>query len=286
MSKSEYIVEITRENNSLSGKMQKVKNGKNDTKDTIFDPTIFLIDLYKKDTNHLLANDVKNVFGFKFDNLSATHDLMFVDILNKFVRENKTFDLYDLEKFKVLFDVNVNYAVYYKIATYTTDDLNAKPIKSENYMPYLYHSDNAEDIFNQDIKCHKYKYICNDITEILFAIFHYLMMNKYKVATCRHCEKRFFTNSFKNMYCKRKSPYKKYDHLECEQAVRNISQKFKKRRDNLYGRYMTYDKDNDKAYAFSDEVKPFTDKVKISPTVANLKEYENFLYVTHGKKEI
>lgn len=49
-----------------------------------------------------------------------------------------------------------------------------------------------------------------------------------------HCNTLFATISEKTKYCKQKSPYPNYTHLNREQAVRNISQQIKRKYKKIY----------------------------------------------------
>ncbi len=66
------------------------------------------------------------------------------------------------------------------------------------------------------------------LSDYYIAIAFEVLKRNYKYAVCQHCGKAFFKKSNREgnnkKYCKRQSPCKGYEHLQCEQAVRNIKQ--------------------------------------------------------------
>ena len=92
-----------------------------------------------------------------------------------------------------------------------------------------------------------YCYESTDIKDIIFSNIHFALNNGYKFIQCAHCGRWFFKSggviNSRTKYCKRKSPFKGYEHLECEQAVRNINQqcsRIKKRIRNRLEYRMSY----------------------------------------------
>jgi len=123
----------------------------------------------------------------------------------------------------------------------------------------------------------RFAYTCNSIEEVLFATWHYLVFNDFKKFNqCHHCEKFFAATSLKVKYCNDYSPYEKYTHLSCEQAVRNIKQKLARRKNNIaYHLQIWY---SDKTFhEFLDEYDKLDELIKERSTVENLKILEHFL---------
>ena len=88
----------------------------------------------------------------------------------------------------------------------------------------------------QCFKGEYYRYICKTFNDVVNAILHYLFEHGYKFAMCVHCERYFATKALKQRYCRRKTHYTGYEHLDCEQAVRNIHQKLKRQYDRVNDR--------------------------------------------------
>lgn len=100
----------------------------------------------------------------------------------------------------------------------------------------MYHIDTALSFSFSDIT--QYFYECYSMSDVVFAILHFLASRQYKFNICAHCGRYFATTSYKQKYCFRKSPMQQYKHLNCEQAVRNITQEinrgYKRIYNNLY----------------------------------------------------
>ena len=58
-------------------------------------------------------------------------------------------------------------------------------------------------ILNCEFKENKtYIYNCKTLSEIVFAILHYLIDNNYKINVCKYCDNFFITDTFKIPFCK------------------------------------------------------------------------------------
>lgn len=119
----------------------------------------------------------------------------------------------------------------------------------------------------------------NNFLMIPFAIIHYLISHGYRIKKCNHCHKYFVANSVRSrrkIYCDRNSPYKGFEHLNCEQAVRNILTKLSRKRLSVYKKLYNIDSIW-KPGEFSLECKEYRDNIKKEGSVENLQEYEQFL---------
>lgn len=112
------------------------------------------------------------------------------------------------------------------------------------------------------------------INEYIVGITGESNVNGYIIKKCNHCHKYFSVNPIKSrrkIYCDRKSPYKGFEHLDCEQAVRNILLKLKRKRIKICETISNKDD-------FLSTCKIYMDKIKKQSGVENLKEYEQFLW--------
>ena len=131
--------------------------------------------------------------------------------------------------------------------------------------------------------------------EILFSIVHYYVMNGYKLARCKHCEKLFATRSLKTQYCARISPCYRMvvcgkpvlrEPLQCGQAVAVIKQRFKDRKRSIYNSWYVSQKHiGELTNAF---LNTFTDGFSAfnkAPTVANARALHEYLYSDEMPKQ-
>ncbi len=106
-----------------------------------------------------------------------------------------------------------------------------------------------------------------------------LSLKGYRIKKCNHCHEYFSVNSVKSrrkIYCDRNSPYEGFEHLNCEQAVRNILTKLKRKYSRIYENFEntgTIYRHQD----FINECKILKEKIKKESSVENLKEYEQYL---------
>ena len=108
-------------------------------------------------------------------------------------------------------------------------------------------------------------------------------MNKYtKIRKCNHCGKLYYYNHEKQIYCKRKSPYENYTHLECEQAVRNIKKKLSDRNKSIKSNLDNYYEHNFEAYI--EQWYKYKDEVDKCSSIENLKMLEVFTESSNMKK--
>lgn len=127
---------------------------------------------------------------------------------------------------------------------------------------------------------------CETMRGVLFSIVHFLILNGYKFAYCKHCGKLFATKSLKEQYCKRISPCynmvvagKKIlsSELTCEQAVRCITQKFRDRKKCIYNNWYV-NRDEYFCEILNYECSAHVNAIKAAPTVENICKYQEYLY--------
>lgn len=140
------------------------------------------------------------------------------DLKNK-IENNNLFTLTELEKLKSFYDVQFRLDVItVEVEKGFPDPLRFGFCTSQNML---------DSIDNEN---HYYTYICHSMTDVIFAILHYLLMNDYKFRKCEHCEKYFATKTFKQKYCTRNSPLTGHTHLKCGTAVDHVMKSIKERR--------------------------------------------------------
>lgn len=121
-----------------------------------------------------------------------------------------------------------------------------------------------------------YLYYCYSKADVLYAILHYLIMNDYKFSECHHCINYFATKTYKQKYCKRKSPCFGYEKYECEQAVREFKRKLARRRKAICNNLsMNYTQEH--YLNFLDVCDTYKKEVDERSTTYNLESYESFL---------
>lgn len=255
-----------------------------------FSPDSVLCDLsifdYDKETN-IKYNDKKYIdevvyTGYNtekaFNNIKISkHDDIYyyslAQLIKKQILNMETFNIKDIEKLRIYFDIKLNYSISYKE---NTKMFRKNEVK--DYVPLQYgfcSIDNFLDRKNKR-KENKYIYQCNNLTEVVFAVLHYLIYNGYYyIRECNHCNKLYFYNHRKVKYCSRKSPYENFSHLDCEQAVRNIKQKFTRKYNSIVETLDIYYPD-DKDLFMNDynSLKRIVDK---KATIDSLKNIDTFL---------
>lgn len=115
-----------------------------------------------------------------------------------------------------------------------------------------------------------YTYHCKKISDIPFAILHFLLQHDFKFRRCEHCEKWFATNSLKVKYCSRNSPYPGYEHLKCGEAVDHIMKKIKKRKHSILTYLSNY---------YTDAINLFMKEYQAAESILLLKSVSNLQYL-------
>jgi len=117
-------------------------------------------------------------------------------------------------------------------------------------------------------------YTCYSLEDILFAVWHYLVLQGYiKFNQCHHCERYFATTTLKQKYCNRKSPYKDCKKQTCDKAVDKMKLKLTRRANGVYSHLLDFY--HEEVY---NEFKSEYKKLKAKRwNVENLKELERFL---------
>lgn len=153
--------------------------------------------------------------------------------------------------------------------------LNRKLFEVENqhFIPLRIDS-KTDDIF--------YSYESTDIKDIIFSSIHFALENGYKFSQCSHCGRWFFKDGSRagsrKKYCNRKSTFNGYEHLPCEQAVRNINQELQREKKRIYNSMVREHLNTEQfVYDFLDECAEYMTKIKKCASVQNLSDYWTFL---------
>lgn len=316
MENYKYIVEISMEDKRLRGKLQETKKVNKITtidKNIKIDDTTQVGEIINTDKKLIVLKNQQKLINYNFVPNSVLCDLsVFENINNEVDKDNtntdyiyeKSFDIpikinkhkdtyyyiftkliaeriinnkpikfKELEKLKLYFDISLDYSISYKE--------KSKTIKKDfDYVPLQCGFCNIEKVFeNNDKKSHKYIYKCNTLTDVIFAILHYLVINKYnKIKKCNHCGKLFFYNNERSKYCNRKSPYTLYNKknkLECEQTVRNVKQNFSIKHKRRYNENRICERSLNE---YLDVYYFHKDKIDNCSSIENLEEMRKFLY--------
>jgi len=162
-------------------------------------------------------------------------------------------------------------------------------IKNSTTERYQYKTLDYRESFDEDNMLeqlfsapYKFEYRCYRLEDIIFSVLHYLAFFKYKFAKCNHCERYYATQTYKTKYCNRKSPHEEYNHLECEQAVKDIKQLVARRKKSIEEHLKVNYKDL--ADDFHIKYHELRDPVKTEPTVENLNKIIQFTDKTNIKK--
>lgn len=132
-------------------------------------------------------------------------------------------------------------------------------------------------------------YTCANIQQVVFSILHFLILNGYKFANCKHCGRLYATQNLKNTYCSRTSPYPGYERYYCKDAVKRINDALEKRRKTVYERLRI--RANEYGYGskygtifrnFQDKCCEYKATIKENASIENLSAYAAYLQSGEG----
>lgn len=153
--------------------------------------------------------------------------------LRKIVLHDKDLTLATFERLRSFFDLKFDFDIVDRAKDDEIDTLLDTPIR--------FGFCNIETALNSGQgDNHLFMYRCRTMVDVPFAVLHYLLWNGYKFRQCEHCEQLFAAKSFKTKYCTRKSPFERYTHLPCWEAVDHIKKHFKKRKNSILKNLNTY----------------------------------------------
>lgn len=184
------------------------------------------------------------------------------DCINYVLRNSFTKDFFEI------FASNRLLNLYRKVAK--TIDVSTLSLKIE----HLNIDDNKSDFI--------FYYESDNIRDIVFSTIHFALENGYKFSQCSHCGRWFFKDGSRagsrKKYCNRKSTFNGYEHLPCEQAVRNINQELQREKKRIYNSMVREHLSTEQfVYDFLDECAEYMTKIKKCASVQNLSDYWTFL---------
>lgn len=282
MKEPKYIISISfkRENDkkNIKGVFQYSDNN-NNLITYEFSPLSVLCDLSIFDFSNY--NDNENIYtgysneralnNIKIDKHKDTYYYSLAQLIKNQILNKKLFTIKDIEKLKLYFDIKLNYSISYLD-------------KNNGLKPLQYSYCKIDNIIDKDIRKteHTYIYNCFTLTDVLFSILHYLIYNDYNhIENCNHCNRLYFYNNKKILYCDRNSPYSGYTNLKCEQAVRNIKQYFSRIHKRIYNNFYNYKEENLNEYL--DKYYIYKEKIDECSSIKNLKEMDKYLKSVYKK---
>ena len=307
MSTDKYQITITNIDNIFYGVLHGAEQGYPDFEIT-FDPLTVLCDLLdvvgyvkgmtysinnnflkSKYTEHpfLLSQKYQEIFEWEFEHTtSAWWFWSAVEILIDIIVNNQIISLSQFEVYKAFFNLQFTSKTEFEafnpfFREYEFCEMNAGDYNADALTRFVPLSENNGLNINEMFELKKgspirHTYTCQTLEDIIFAVLQFLLLHGYKFNNCNHCGRYFATKTLKTLYCKRKSPYPKYEHHECEQAVRTITQKLKNRKNAAFKNLRDYYK-NGVYIDFANEYYRLSNAVKDCSSVENLKELEVFL---------
>ena len=141
----------------------------------------------------------------------------------------------------------------------------------------------------------RYNYSCYELNELVYCVWHYLILHEYKSKKCEHCGKYFAVKSFKQKYCSRKSSFpdkiylnekviyqknakrKRNFNYSCAGVVKDVKDKLAQRKKTIYNHLVGY-YDWQTATNFSNEyLKRINHVIDKGANIDNLKEFVEYL---------
>jgi hypothetical protein len=211
--------------------------------------------------------------------------------LNEIITKNKRLSASEFEVLKQFLSLTFTFKIelreinpLYKL-DYRVNPINQEKVFPYQYVPLSYNYDfSMEKIFveNRDT-ANRFIYSCSSMEDVIFSVLHYLVLFKYKFGKCNHCSNYFATQTLKQKYCNRKSPYKEYEHVDCEQAVRNIKQKCVRRMGHVCSNLNEF-YEQDVSIIFNNVYEVYKKAVDECSSVKNLFMLDQFLSTDNVKK--
>lgn len=305
MKESPYKIIITADNGVTTGVFQISEPGK-PISNINFDPTTILCDLfdtvnYEKEYDYESENYYLNNQYFKhpFFKIDLPEDIIqsrfhshvhyyyffdFIVTLKELCDQKTNISLNQFEVYKQYFNSDFTYKIEFEDLNpcWGLTDITEDGTIIEDDRMYTFQSVSEirdftiRELFNFHTgQPFRHSYNCHSLADIICSVWHYLILHDYKFARCNHCGRYFATQTLKKQYCDRNSTYKNFEHLNCEQAVRNIKQKLARRKNSAYTYLSNYYEGG--VDLFLEEHFKLKKMVDNNPCVDNLKALEEFL---------
>jgi len=265
--------------------------------DIEFNPLNILGDLKYICTNLQLKDKAKPIVGldknllfhtpYKLESclkLDVSHDVRYFFLLEK-IREIITSD-------KQVSSIDLHrIAQYFQLSPIHEFSTKAEYDKQNNlfiYSPQTYHFCDMTELSNPLPDEHIYQSHCKNASEIIFAIFYYLMTNQYHFYKCQHCQKysAISRKQGRKKYCQRKNFFddlsffldedterryhlNKYKNLSCEKAIDKLLNRIRQRKKKIYDHLNKY-KFPEQLDDFLNGYNDINDNIKENPSTENL----------------
>ncbi len=217
--------------------------------------------------------------------------LKFISALEKIMRNNQYKTLKDLEALQRQYNLELECEISVKEPNILFDLLRKKGrnVKKHTSKPIKYEFGKINDELLQNTylnRDHQFDYHCRSLSDILFAILHFIIIHQYKFNTCALCQKTYvkLPNHGQGKYCPRPNPLvlsscfdektkEKLKNLSCEKSM----SKFREIIRNKKKSKLIYAPSEEEQNRFLSEFNNYNDKAKISPTIKNLEELYSFV---------
>lgn len=118
---------------------------------------------------------------------------------------------------------------------------------------------------------------------VIYALLYYYGFNNLRIVQCGLCNRWFATPNMREKYCSRNALLAGYEHLHCEQAVRNALQNLQRRKKKVYAKLYENGGETDingcpiAIDDFLNKCAVYSDAIKRRATAANINAYSDYL---------
>lgn len=123
----------------------------------------------------------------------------------------------------------------------------------------------------------------NSAVAVVYALLYYYGFNDLRIVQCGLCDRWFATPNMREKYCSRSAPLAGFEHLHCEQAVRNALQNLQRRKKKIYAKLYENGGETDingcpiAIDEFLNKCANYSDAIKKRATAANISAYSDYL---------
>lgn len=285
MSKYQIIIEYNKESSSFSGSLFTGKES------IPFDPTTILARLnYKREPANISDLyfddwDYEYEYGFgkkiKIANREQYYKLVIAirKLILASYESHTVLNSSNIDVLRLYFDISNSFTASKTIPRELRVRIDEKntyklPIKRLPDINVNFHYSNysLESALTENLSSFQsYYYEGDTLADVIYSILHFQSIRGMKYCKCIHCSSFFATSSEKNKYCKQKSPYPGYIHLNCEQAIRNINQQINRKYKRIYNNLsQNHAQEKNKLLEFTDEFYQFSSVMHKEPTPENI----------------
>lgn len=123
----------------------------------------------------------------------------------------------------------------------------------------------------------------NSAVAVVYALLYNYGFNSLRIVQCGLCNRWFTTANMREKYCGRNALLAGYEHLHCEQAVRNALQNLQRRKKKIYAKLYENGGETDingcpiAIDDFLNKCAVYSDAIKERATAANISAYSDYL---------